>query len=273
MDYQKEFEQLEEDIDDEILIFITMVSMQWSLTAVQIGNLIENYYSKYATNNILTFNAARKYLTLAEVKEFNRIMGTNRLRISRLEALELQILRYMTDMRAFELDCMRKAGLSVTDLIVARFDKLFDLDPDEFDLEKLLASTWGDDDLNWNDRIRNHTDKTAQVIVRNTKDAILNRREYNWLSEKLSKVNDASSKWSKYELENEAAYFSSALHYQLYKKIGASHYTYCAREDEKLCEICRSLDGKVFPIAAYEIGVTAPLMHNHCRCYTIPNIG
>ena len=55
-----------------------------------------------------------------------------------------------------------------------------------------------------------------------------------------------------------------------FKELGITKYQYFAREDERTCEQCGSLHGLIFPISAYEVGVTAPCLHPMCRCITVP---
>lgn len=45
---------------------------------------------------------------------------------------------------------------------------------------------------------------------------------------------------------------------------GFRSYTFHANRD--CCEICATLNGKHFPISKFKIGVTAPPMHDKCRC-------
>ena len=46
---------------------------------------------------------------------------------------------------------------------------------------------------------------------------------------------------------------------------GEKEYQLIATLDERTSEICRSLDGQVFKLSEYEVGVTAPPFHPHCR--------
>ena len=40
--------------------------------------------------------------------------------------------------------------------------------------------------------------------------------------------------------------------------------------DHDTCELCGALDGKVFKMSEYQVGVTAPPFHPWCRCCTAP---
>lgn len=49
-----------------------------------------------------------------------------------------------------------------------------------------------------------------------------------------------------------------------FKRNGFTHYEFIA--SRSACEVCKQLGGKHFPLASFEIGVTAPPMHDGCSC-------
>lgn len=48
------------------------------------------------------------------------------------------------------------------------------------------------------------------------------------------------------------------------RKNGFEEYEFIANTG--CCEICAALNGKHFPLSEFEIGITAPPMHEGCRC-------
>ena len=48
--------------------------------------------------------------------------------------------------------------------------------------------------------------------------------------------------------------------------LGYKEYEYMASHADDTCEICKSLNGKHFPITEAVIGVNCPPMHKGCRC-------
>lgn len=57
------------------------------------------------------------------------------------------------------------------------------------------------------------------------------------------------------------------------KTLGVEKYRYLATLDSRTDEICREMDGKVFTMAEYKPGVTAPPLHVWCRSTTVPYFG
>lgn len=68
----------------------------------------------------------------------------------------------------------------------------------------------------------------------------------------------------------EEAYFSSAAQKDCFYDLDVEKYEIVATLDSYTSEICRSLDGKVFPMKDFEPGVTAPPFHVWCRSTTVP---
>ena len=68
----------------------------------------------------------------------------------------------------------------------------------------------------------------------------------------------------------EEAYFSSAAQKEAFAELGVEQYEIIATLDTHTSDICRSLDGKVYPMKDYEAGVTAPPFHVWCRSTTAP---
>jgi SPP1 gp7 family putative phage head morphogenesis protein len=70
----------------------------------------------------------------------------------------------------------------------------------------------------------------------------------------------------------ESTTINSLARKEVMKALGARRYRFYAREDERTCEHCGSLHGLVFPIAQFEVGVTASPVHPRCRCWEVPII-
>jgi SPP1 gp7 family putative phage head morphogenesis protein len=54
------------------------------------------------------------------------------------------------------------------------------------------------------------------------------------------------------------------------KRIGIKKYRYLTEKDDRVCELCRPLNQKVFRFATRQAGVNFPPMHPNCRCQIMP---
>jgi len=68
----------------------------------------------------------------------------------------------------------------------------------------------------------------------------------------------------------EAAAFSSAAQKDSFTELGVERFKVVATFDKDTCDVCGALDGEVFKMADYQIGLTAPPFHPWCRCCTCP---
>ena len=55
-----------------------------------------------------------------------------------------------------------------------------------------------------------------------------------------------------------------------YKDFGVKEYKLVATLDLRTSPICRSMDGEIFKVSDFKIGVTAPPFHPYCRTTTVP---
>lgn len=68
----------------------------------------------------------------------------------------------------------------------------------------------------------------------------------------------------------EGAIFAQAGQKDCYNDLDVEKYIIVETLDSHTCPICGDMDGKIFPMSAWEIGVTAPIFHPRCRGTTAP---
>jgi SPP1 gp7 family putative phage head morphogenesis protein len=137
----------------------------------------------------------------------------------------------------------------------------------ELDEEKLLKTKWGEDNLNWEKRLDNQINQQKNKIKNRLKLGFI-RQDYitdinDDLLDEFKKFN--KQLWSLYETEINAT--TSLARLEVLSKLGYKKYQYYARFDERTCGSCGHMHGTKFPISQFQIGVTAPPMHPHCRCW------
>ena len=68
----------------------------------------------------------------------------------------------------------------------------------------------------------------------------------------------------------ESAAYSSRARLKSYQDLGVEKYEIVATLDNRTSNICQDMDGKVFDLKDYEVGVTANPFHVRCRTTTAP---
>ena len=86
----------------------------------------------------------------------------------------------------------------------------------------------------------------------------------------LSKTMEVSRSQAGRLIMTESAAISSAAQKDCLKELGVEKYEILATLDGQTSEICRDMDGKVFDMKDYKVGITAPPFHPNCRSTTVP---
>lgn len=70
-------------------------------------------------------------------------------------------------------------------------------------------------------------------------------------------------------VRTESCYVANQAEMDSYKECGVEKYEFVAALDARTSQICRDMDGKVFPVEEQSPGTNAPPMHPYCRSTTI----
>lgn len=141
---------------------------------------------------------------------------------------------------------------------------------DQNKLDKLLKKPWTSDGLTFSDRIWRskaqlieslNTELTQMCILGKSPDEVVNN---------LTKRLEVSKSQAGRLVMTESAYFASAAQKECFKDLDVEEYEIVATLDSHTSDICRSMDGKHFPMKDFEAGVTAPPFHVWCRSTTVP---
>ena len=240
-------EQEERAITDEYILLMLFV-----LSGIK-GDLEDElrlFYQKYGKDGVVTYGEARKWISMRNHQR-------------RSTALTLSITSLFA-MALVDLEAHFRKFLTE---VVAKEAEFFDT---KVDVEKLLSRKWGADDLYWLQRLEKDV-RLWQVYVLNdikraihkgeTLDALLGR-----MDKRFNSINSALKALGL----TESTAVGSLSRQDIFKELGVSKYQFYTKEDERRCETCGALHGVVFPISAFEVGVTASPIHPHCRCWEVP---
>ena len=120
------------------------------------------------------------------------------------------------------------------------------------------------------DRLADDVSAWEAVVLKDIKQSILTQKNIDEVLEIMNKRFLTMEHIAERLAITETTATGSIARKAIFKELGITKYQYFAREDERTCEQCGSLHGLIFPIAAYEVGSTAPCLHPLCRCWTVP---
>lgn len=259
---------------------------------------IDAWYARFAGNNGITLPETKKLLNSRELSELKWDIGqyikygkqnaldgkwakqlenaSARFHITRLEALQLRTQQALEKAFGNELDAVD--GMIRRTVTNDYYRTAFELqrgvgvgfDIGEIssrELDGIVKKPWTTDGRTFSDRIWAkkqqmigdlHNELTRCCIYgRSQKDAIARLEQYV----------DKNVKNAKYcarrIVVTEQAYFSSRSQYDALKELNVVEYEIDLPTTG--CDICREMNGKHFPISAYEVGSTAPPFHPNCE--------
>lgn len=295
------FEQLEQAQNGQGAAAFAEIEKQYKEAQKQIEGQIARWYQRFADNNGITLAQARQYLKGAALKEFqwdvqdyikygqdNALMGgwmkelenaSAKYHISKLEALKIQTQQSLEVMfskqmgtvtgvmgdvfesgyyhTAYELQKGFNIGWDITGL-------------DQSQIEKVLSKPWAVDGKNFSERIWANKEKLISELHGELTQNIMLGADPQKAIDSLAKKMNTSKQNAGRLIMTEEAYFSSAAQRDCFNELDVEQYEIVATLDSHTSDICRSLDGKHFPMKDFQAGVTAPPFHVYCRSTTVP---
>ena len=225
-----------------ILLFLYLQS-----TRSNLEKELRSFYQKYGKDGVVTYAEARKWISdnnhqrrlnwlLAVIStQFNSLFGS----------IQKDFAKLTSDIISKECDFFGVA----------------------LDTPKL---NWGADNSTWLDRLADDVIMWKAYVANDVKRGILSKKNIDDIVEILNKRFLTMENITERLAITETTAVGAIARKSAFKELGITKYQYFAREDERTCEQCGSLHGLIFPISAYEVGVTAPCLHPMCRCITVP---
>lgn len=295
------FEQLEQAQNQKGVKAYADIERQYKEAQKQLEGQIARWYQRFATNNGISLAEARQYLKGADLKEFKWDVqeyikygqdnalnsswmkelenASAKYHISKLEALKVQTQHSLEVMYAKQFGTMHGA-LSDT-FESGYYHTAYELQHgfnvgwdiaglDQAQIEKVLAKPWAADGYNFSERIWGNKNKLISEVHNELSRNIMLGADPQKAIDSLAKKMNTSKNNAGRLVMTEEAYFSSAAQKDCFESLGVEQYEIVATLDSHTSDICRSLDGKHFPMKDYQPGVTAPPFHVYCRSTTVP---
>lgn len=265
---------------------------------------IEVWYNRIAKNNDVSLAEAKKMLNDKELKEFRWTLdeyikygeengikkdwsrqlenASARVHIERLEAMKLQVrgeIEKLYNGRESGFESYLKnlykdqynrtafqiaKGTGVGTNIYSLNDKL---------VNTVIKKPWAPDGKNFSDRIWEDKDKLINTLHTEMTQAFIRGDKLEKLADKIAEKMKVSKANASRLVYTESAAYSSMARLKSYQDLGVEKYEIVATLDNRTSDICQDMDGKVFELKDYEVGVTANPFHVRCRTTTAPYFG
>ena len=292
---------MEDALKDRSFSYVENMERQFMAAQAEVERQIAVWYQRFAANNQISLADAKRLLTAGELAEFRWTVGeyiaygqqnaidgawmrqlenaSARVHISRLEAIKLQIQQQAEALYANQLDLVDAAAREM--YLGSYYGTAFELQRglgvgwtmqaiNEATIAKVLSRPWTADNLTFRDRC--WTNKQALVNSVNTQltQMIIRGEAPDNAIAAISHQFKVSRGKAGRLVMTEAAAFSSAAQKDSFTELGVERFKVVATFDKDTCDICGAMDGQVFKMSEYQVGLTAPPFHPWCRCCTCP---
>ena len=261
---------------------------------------ISYWLSRFADNNALSLADAKRLLRADELKEFRWTVeeyishgaqnadgrwakqlenASVRVHISRLETMQTLLRAQAEELAGKELGVFERL---LSDTYRDQYLKrAFDLQkglgvgwsvqrPDPRMVKILLKKPWAADGAAFSDRIWKDKESLVRELDRALTQSLITGKYPDAAAQMLVDKLGAGKRQARRLVFTEAAAVSTLAEKDCYTDLGVGEYEILATLDSKTSEICRSMDGRHFPVSEMKPGVTAPPFHPNCRTDTCP---
>ena len=299
--WAQRIKSMEEALLDQSYSYVENLEAQFSRAQAEIERQIAVWYQRFASNNEISLAEAKRLLNSDELAEFHWTVGeyiaygkqnaidgmwmkqlenaSARVHISRLEALKLQIQQQAEVLYANQLDSVDAAARQIYE--GSYYHTAFEVQKglgvgwtthaiNEETIKKVLSRPWTADNQTFRDRCWTNKQSLVNSVNTQLTQMIIRGEAPDRAIAAISKQFEVSKSKAGRLVMTESAYFASAAQKDCYKELDVEQYQIVAALDHHTCDICGSLDGKVFKMSEYQEGLTAPPFHPWCRCCTAP---
>lgn len=299
--WQSRFEEVEKRCHNKGAVAYKEIEEQYRQAQRELESQISVWYQRFAKNNDITMQEARRLLTSGELAELkwdvneyikygqqNAIDGkwmkqlenaSARAHISRLEALKLQLQQQVEVAFGNQLDSVDSAMRAVYSMgymhTAFEIQKGFGVGHNfaalnQTLIDRILNRPWAPDDKNFSDRIWNNKQKLINELNTTLTQGIILGKDPQKIINEMSKRLNVSKTNAGRLVMTESAAFASRAQEDCFKELGVEEYEIVATLDSHTSEICQDMDGKVFKMSERQIGINAPPFHVYCRTTTVP---
>lgn len=292
---------LEESLLDTGYDYVKNLERQYATAIQDIESQIAKWYQRFATENGITLAEANRLLTTQELDEFRWTVeeyikygqenavsqawykqlknASARVHVSRLDSLKLQLQAQAEALHGAQTELLETSLAEVYER--GYYHTTFELQKGigvgwtlhgltDDTIKKVLARPWTLDAQTFSDRI--WANKQALVNSVNTQltQTIMRGAAPDRAIKAIADRFKVSRSQAGRLVMTETAAFANRARKDCFTDLGVKKYVIVETFDKETCSLCRSLDGKVYPMSEYKVGVTAPPFHPWCRGTTAP---
>lgn len=299
--WQERFLKEEQRRNKDARVYLSIIEKQYDKALRNIEKDINDWYSRVAKNNEISLRDAKMLLSKNELKEFHWTIeeyiqkgkenavsqewmkqlenASAKVHISKLEALKVQIQNEIEGLYGERLkgmedylervygDTYYRSAFSVQQGLGIGWS-LASLDTNR--INQIIHKPWAVDGKNFSERLWEDKTKLINTLHTGLIQNIIRGSAPDNLIRQIAKEFGVKKSVAGRLVMTESAAYSSKAQEQCFKDLDVEKYEIIATLDASTSAICREMDGKVFLMKDYLVGVTANPFHPNCRTVTAP---
>lgn len=299
--WQERFKELEQARYDFAEDVFNDISGEYDRAIQRLDNELSYWYQRYAFDNKISYQEAKKLLNSKELRQFKTDLKTFiakakeadlseewqkrlenaylRMRVSRIEAIQLMLQQHLEVLFGNQLDQLDK---KLKELYTEDYNHtVFNIQQgagigssfigvDTNKLDTVLSKPWADDGKNFSSRIWEHKSNLVTLLNKELLQAVIRGDDYQTATNNIAHKMNVSRTNAGRLVMTESAFIGTKAQKDCFTNLGVEEYEFVATLDRRTSPICRSMDGKHFKISDMKIGTNAPPLHPRCRSCTAP---
>ena len=278
------------------------LAQQYEKAVSNVQKEIEIFYRRFAENNEIDLIETKKLLNTRQLKEFKWDVeeyiekgktlnysdrwakelenASIRYRVTRLEALKLQMQQQVESLIGYEVDGLDNLIRQIYEdnyyktifelqkgIGVASSFAILDTDK----INKVISKPWSVDGTNFSKRVwGQHRPELIQKLNTDFVQSIIRGEAPQKLIKKIADDFNVTKYKAQRLILTESSFFASESKKDAFKELEVKYFSICATLDTKTCTDCAWREGEKIPMSLFEVGVTAPPFHPNCRCCILP---
>lgn len=283
-------------VDESADEVIKRMQEAYRTAEAHINQQIASWYQKFAVENEISLQQAKKLLDEGELKDFQMTLKEY---IEHGENLDVDpswlnaMINASAKHHITRLDTLKMITQAELEEAIAKIGdgwlgemakeaylrSLYDLQMDlrvafnAPNMEKVIRTAkkpWTPDGIEFAKRKGVNNAKLVQKLQKELTQAAITGEKYETIADRVSKAINLTAYESMRIIRTESTHIETEARMQAYKDCGIARYQNLATLDTITCETCQSFDLTVWKVSDRIDGMNAPPFHPNCRCTTIP---
>ena len=262
---------------------------------------IQSFYSRFATNNDLSYAQATQFVKEAEQRILQQSASeiasklsrkdsgikkdleafAKKRQINRLEGLDSEIrgrIAQLGNVQQLGMDktlssslqdqyTRQRWNIDTGSSFGIQFNKISDSQ-----LKAVLKQPWNGNE-NFSSRLWKNKEQLANILQQELTQGIIAGTPLNDITKIITNKTGSAFSAAERLVRTEMTHVAAVADIEGYEDSGIAWYEYLATLDDRTSEICGELDGNHFRLQDAQAGVNLPPMHPNCRSTTIAWFG